>query len=102
MPKTKAQNKLLKEVMLQVSAAGFWIDANDKNQEGVWTWRGGEKLSYTHWFPGEPNDYGGEEDCGMARFASKKDSGWNDVSCESKLAVVCEETVVSQRSMPGP
>ena len=40
---------------------------------------------------GEPNDYGGKEDCAMARFASKKDSGWNDVSCESKLAVVCQD-----------
>ena len=70
-PMTKAQNKMLKEVMLQVSAASFWIDANDKNHEGVWTWSDGETLRDTL-VSGEPNDYGGKEDCAMARFASRR------------------------------
>ena len=74
---TKAQNKMLKEVMLQVSAASSGSMPMTKIMSvDLERWRDAQD---THWFPGEPNDYGGKEDCAMARFASKKDSGWNDV-----------------------
>lgn len=37
---------------------GLWIGATDRAAEGVWTDPSGVTLSYTNWFPGEPNNVG--------------------------------------------
>lgn len=45
--------------------------------------------SYTNWYPGEPNDYGGTpEKCIVLNNENLK--GWHDVPCTSMMLVVCE------------
>ncbi|MCA3277530.1 MAG: hypothetical protein ING26_18625, partial [Roseomonas sp.] len=40
----------------------FWIGLNDAAQEGVWRWSNGDPVTYTRWAPGEPNNWGGDQD----------------------------------------
>ncbi len=57
-----------------------WIGLNDQAQEGHWEWTDGSAVDYTNWGPGEPNDWGGNEDCGHIG----NDAGeWNDLDCSS-------------------
>jgi len=42
----------------------YWIGFTDQRQEGKWEWISGEKVTYTNWAPGEPNNFGGNEDWG--------------------------------------
>jgi hypothetical protein len=67
----------------------WWIGANDKGIEGVWVWSNGSS-SYTNWYPGEPNDAGGE-DCAIDRYSSASSTGqWNDVPCGNAYPFICE------------
>jgi hypothetical protein len=35
----------------------YWMGLKGTNIDGIFTWITTEPLSYTHWYPGEPNDY---------------------------------------------
>merc|ERR1711971_161230 len=72
----------------------MWIGLHDHTTEGQWTWLSGGQPTYTNWGPGEPNDWGGREDCAeMCRnFASEGEWGkWNDGHCERPLSYCCDE-----------
>ena len=45
----------------------FWIGANDIVSEGNWVWLNGERASSSEliWISGQPNNYGGQEDCAV-------------------------------------
>ena len=70
------------------STGKWWMGLNDRASEGTWVWSDGTPLSYTNWHSGEPNDGGGNEDCGqLNRFT---DETWNDEPCTSAFAYICE------------
>ncbi len=69
-------------------ATGWWHGLSDRDVEGVYAWDGGSASAYTNWRAGEPNDYGGAEDCGA--WADDGGGGWNDKGCTQTLAYVCE------------
>jgi hypothetical protein len=70
------------------STGKWWMGLNDIASEGTWVWSDGTPLSYTNWHSGEPNDGGGNEDCGqLNRFT---DETWNDEPCSSAFAYICE------------
>jgi len=62
-----------------------WIGAHDRVQKGLWLFSDGTKMVYTGWYPGEPNNLGGKQDC-MQMFPNGK---WDDVGCDYKRASVC-------------
>jgi hypothetical protein len=72
------------------SVTNYWIGANDRNTESQWSWANGVPLDggygYSNWGPGEPNDWGGKEDCAEVYTA---DAGWNDADCTSQRPFVC-------------
>ena len=54
-------------------------------------------MTYTHWNAGEPNNYGGAENC--VQFLGYPSYTWNDISCDEKasytgisgdMCVLCE------------
>lgn len=57
-----------------------WIGLTDRVVEGEFRWVTGESLSYTAWFPGEPNNSGGTEgeDAVCFQVANNQTLGWND------------------------
>ncbi|EYF04616.1 Hypothetical protein CAP_4292 [Chondromyces apiculatus DSM 436] len=71
------------------STQKWWIGLNDRATEGVYTWENGETSSYSNWYAGEPNNAGGNEDCGqLNRYYP--DHGWNDEPCGLHYRFICE------------
>ncbi|KAI4888976.1 hypothetical protein NFI96_030793 [Prochilodus magdalenae] len=73
-----------------------WIGLRDADTEGDWKWVDGSALTTEFWWTGEPNNYGGEEDCGMTglRFApSKIIPTWADFPCHISLVGICEKSL---------
>ena len=53
----------------------MYLGASDHEEEGVWKWADGTPWEFTHWMPGQPNDYSGSED-----YLATYDGGeWVDV-----------------------
>jgi len=53
-----------------------WIGLNDALSEGSFVWSSGEPVSYTNWFPGEPNNTAGIED--YVHISPPGGGTWND------------------------
>ncbi|XP_048084339.1 ladderlectin-like [Alosa alosa] len=64
-----------------------WIGGYDALQEGLWLWSDGSRFDYTHWYPGEPNNYGKREHCLVINFKDLR--GWNDGQCSDRFSSVC-------------
>jgi methionine-rich copper-binding protein CopC len=64
----------------------FWTGLNDYASKGTWAWSTGEPVTYNNWYPGQPDDSGGNED------AAKMYTGgqWDDVSGGTGLLGVIE------------
>ena len=65
-----------------------WIGLSDSASEGDFEWVDGTTPGFTRWYPGEPNDYAGAEDCVGVNFGQT--GAWNDWGCETALPFVCE------------
>lgn len=70
----------------------YWVGLDDINEENEWVWvDGGQTNNATvTWFPGEPNQYGGNEDC--ANIKGKMDNRLllNDAPCTTYYPYICE------------
>ena len=73
----------------------IWIGLNDRKVNLQWRWSDGThidecKFHYTNWNDGEPNDWGGSEDC-IEQLNEFGNFQWNDMPCEStQRTFVCE------------
>jgi len=67
----------------------YWIGLDDQTTEGLFTWVDGTlPTTFTAWVDGEPNNAGGNEDCGHFWEAEPT---WNDIPCETLMGAICEE-----------
>jgi Lectin C-type domain len=64
-----------------VTQPELWIGFNDLAVEGQFTWTSGEPVTFTFWFPGEPNNTLGLEDYTVIRnpLAAPPMGSWNDL-----------------------
>ncbi|MFT5128436.1 MAG: hypothetical protein ACI8W8_002046, partial [Rhodothermales bacterium] len=65
----------------------YHLGASDASEEGEWQWVDGTTMSYTNWFPGEPNNARGQEHYLTSR--PKMWPKWNDESSLSNGSI-CE------------
>ncbi|KAM4889361.1 low affinity immunoglobulin epsilon Fc receptor [Thomomys bottae] len=76
-----------------------WIGLQDLDVEGDFVWIDESPVSYSNWFPGEPNNAGLDEDCVMMRASGH----WNDAFCRTQLdAWVCERLATAQWVLVDP
>ena len=54
----------------------LWIGLTDEVTEGTFKWANGEAVTYTNWFPGEPNDLNNED---YVEFNFLGAGIWNDL-----------------------
>ncbi|XP_059198386.1 C-type lectin domain family 4 member M-like [Centropristis striata] len=52
-----------------------------------WKWSDGSSSSFRYWLSGQPNNYGGRQDCAAADFSSS--GGWRDENCDLKFPFIC-------------
>jgi len=58
---TSQQENEFIENLFQSDARNIHLGGTDEGTEGNWRWITGEPFSYTNWYEGEPNNYGGPE-----------------------------------------
>lgn len=65
-----------------------WIGIDDIADEGKWMWNDGVEATSdnTAWYPGEPNNVGGGQDCGSIRYGL---DGIDDDSCSAYHQALC-------------
>ncbi|KAG8552545.1 hypothetical protein GDO81_004571 [Engystomops pustulosus] len=84
-PQNVAENEAVQSFIKLYKIDPF-LGINDLKTEGTFTYPNGEKLKYTNWKDGEPNDNFGVEDC-----VEMYDTGkWNDKNCNEKRLIICE------------
>ena len=79
-----AENALAFAVVPQ--STSVWIGASDSAREGTWVWVDGTPFDYHNWHAGEPNQWGGNEDCVEVNSSGK----WNDCNCAKRFKFVCD------------
>lgn len=74
-------------VILLLTGNWHHIGLTDQDDEGRFKWVTGSNLEYNNFWPGEPNNSGGKEDCAEMRYSGL----WNDVSCNKEQYFICEK-----------
>ncbi|XP_013416324.1 perlucin [Lingula anatina] len=68
----------------------WWLGGNDMAQEGRWVWVGTKSvMTYTNWYPDQPDDSGGREDC--LHLWQNYAHRWNDEWCGFAKNFICEQ-----------
>ncbi|XP_016139808.1 CD209 antigen-like protein E [Sinocyclocheilus grahami] len=73
-----------------------WIGLSDTENEGIMKWVDNSTLKPGFWLKGEPNSYGGKEDCIELNYKREETgwsplNSWNDHSCSEKKKGICEK-----------
>ncbi|XP_072221128.1 uncharacterized protein [Leuresthes tenuis] len=74
--------------------SGFWIGLRDTEEEGIWKWLDGTRLTEGYWADGEPNNQN-NEDCAAVYPKLNPFKVWNDAPCSYSLKWICEMTPLS-------
>ena len=82
----ETHNFIISEIDLAITSSSFvWIGGY--RVSGVWTWRDGTTFKFTNWKSGQPDDYGGKEDCILYSWNPPQ---WNDLECEESHPYICQ------------
>ena len=81
---------------LYLANPGALLGATDEGHEGTWSWTNGEKMEYTNWSKGEPNNCGDLETNGKCvpenflSYHTDDSDKWDDVSLKGTGHFICE------------
>ncbi|XP_038071999.1 perlucin-like protein [Patiria miniata] len=92
-PRSDQENDFLASL---AQGSVIWVACTDRRQEGEWECEGSQDGQgiYTNWGKGEPNDYGGREDCVVLWPFYDLNIKWNDVQCKIAARAVCERSPI--------
>ncbi len=68
-----------------VENRNLWIGLNDAEEEGTWVWVSEEPVTYTNWYPGEPNNAGDEDYAHLDGQNPDRFICWNDIANAGRL-----------------
>ncbi len=73
----------------------YWIGLSDEAKEGTFVWQHSfEEAVYTNWANGQPDNGGGDENCGEVHFFwDELQHSWNDEQCymDGGVYALCEK-----------
>lgn len=80
--------------MVCFTSGRFWLDGIDDVNEGEWRWASNynDRITTTFWYPGQPDNANGDEDC-METSIDIWNGLWNDFPCSSRQFSICEKEV---------
>ncbi|KAM9324939.1 pulmonary surfactant-associated protein D [Gastrophryne carolinensis] len=88
-PKSAAENSAAQEILHthnKGESTKAFLGISDLQVEGMFKYITGEKITFTNWNLGEPNNSKDNEDC-----VEIQDNGkWNDIPCNLLRLVICE------------
>ncbi|CAH1251705.1 VCAN [Branchiostoma lanceolatum] len=87
--KTEKLHDFLVSQIKTTKPGDYWIGANDINAEKKWKWSDKTELKYTNWYPGQPDNSGGNQDCGLMWHQGYK---WDDQNCNIPKFFICEKS----------
>jgi len=97
---SEAINQYVLEGMRTRNLSYIWIGGNDKDEEGTWKWVDGSPFEFTFWGFGEPNNFGGNEDCMVHGWPSWRNTDgwgpnmWNDYHCKTNVkGLICGKKI---------
>jgi len=68
-----------------------WIGLTDQATEGTWRWVSDNTLpTFTSWYPGQPSNFDGTEDCAVLLFVGPESGQWAATSCGYIFQYICE------------
>jgi hypothetical protein len=77
----------VRDTAYALAYTNWWIGLSDVALEGTFVWSDNTPLDYTSWAGGEPNNAGGNENCGHLWDAAG--GQWNDIPCDVNMPYVC-------------
>ncbi len=99
---TSAEENTFIKNKIPSNIGAVWLGGSDATTEGSWLWTGGTEsgtkfydkgtnvsTGYTNWYPGEPNNDGGE-DCLLMYKASRTAGTWGDGANTTGLSYIVE------------
>ncbi|XP_029465327.1 mannose-binding protein-like [Rhinatrema bivittatum] len=84
-PKNEAENTAIQEI-LQKDINQAFLGISDQHVEGMFKYVTGEKLAFSNWNLGEPNNSKDGEDCVEILNNGK----WNDIPCSLTRLIICQ------------
>ena len=87
-PRDLATNNLVNDYAQGMwnSPQALWLGINDIDIEGTFQYATGGNLVFTNWSGGQPDNYGGTQDCVYSKILGN----WDDFTCNTKLSSICE------------
>lgn len=94
-------------IFSQIKNSGYapWIGLSNTGRQGRFRWVNGERLTYTNWAPGEPNNYGGSPRNITEPYVRMLDTSgaWNDQRDDYLPFIVeFEKPLIRYRQLSGP
>merc|ERR1719500_256264 len=87
-------SKVLEGINRTEHLGGVWIGGNDLEVDGVWRWTDCSPWEFTIWGPGEPNNWGGVDDC-LHHHIMDWGHKWNDGLCGFESKFLCSKSICS-------
>ncbi|XP_045193623.2 C-type lectin domain family 10 member A-like [Mercenaria mercenaria] len=87
---SEIENTFLKNHLKELKDAHYSIGLTDVETEGTFKWYGTDDVaSFTDWGSGQPDNYGGGQDCALFHYGI--DFKWDDGGCSSERKFICEK-----------
>jgi hypothetical protein len=77
----------VRDTAYSLMPVNWWIGLSDNALEGTFVWSDNTPFGYDAWAGGEPNNSGGDENCGHLWDAAGGE--WNDIQCAVNMPYVC-------------